>query len=169
MTVEGQPVARYDAHYRESEAACGKPLAEIVGFVSERTEPCRVLDLGAGQGRDTLVFARAGHAVVAVDESAVGVEQLRQASSGLDVEVHHGDVRTFAPNGEFDVVVLDRVLHMLPAEDRVPALERAMGFVVSGGHVLVADTPTNMPSLRAALGGWSVSHDRKGLVIARLG
>ncbi|MFF4603664.1 class I SAM-dependent methyltransferase [Streptomyces sp. NPDC001339] len=39
-----------------------------------------VLELGAGHGRDTLYFARAGFTVHALDFSAVGLEQLRRAA-----------------------------------------------------------------------------------------
>lgn len=36
-----------------------------------------MLDLGCGQGRDALLFARAGHRLLGVDVSSVGIEQMR--------------------------------------------------------------------------------------------
>ncbi|MFF7701071.1 SAM-dependent methyltransferase [Streptomyces lydicus] len=40
----------------------------------------KVLELGAGHGRDALFFAREGFAVTATDFSPTGLEQLRQAA-----------------------------------------------------------------------------------------
>ena len=44
----------------------------------------------------------------------------------------------------FDVVILDRVLHMLAADARIPTLETALGAVAPGGHLLVAERPKGM-------------------------
>ena len=110
----------YDREYRQCESACGEPFAEFVEFFSSRTRPLAVLDLGCGQGRDALVAARHGHIVHGVDIAASGVAQFeKQADAeGLDVRCEVRDVEQFDTDQEYDVVVLDRVLHMLPSEER---------------------------------------------------
>lgn len=60
-----------------------------------------------------------------------------------------GDVETFSADREYDVVVLDRVLHMLPSEERrLALLGRVRKWVAPGGHILLADTKSNRALIR---------------------
>ena len=64
----------YDQHYRAGRGQCGDPFPEFVAFFdSDDRQRARVLDLGCGQGRDALLAARLGHAVVGVDLCAIGI------------------------------------------------------------------------------------------------
>jgi SAM-dependent methyltransferase len=61
----------------------------------------KILELGSGQGRDTLLFLRNGFEVCAVDYSEKGLEDLREKAERLGVggfiqTVHH-DVRRAFP------------------------------------------------------------------------
>ncbi|MEZ4436572.1 MAG: class I SAM-dependent methyltransferase [bacterium] len=143
---------KYDEHYRDDPAACGAPFAEFEAFCRQ-IDVGSVLDLGCGQGRDALMFARAGHRVVGVDVSVVGINQMLEAAraEGLAVQGVVDDICTWLPDRLFDIVVLDRVLHMLPAPARVPLLEKAMEAVTPGGHLLVAEGPRGMVPVRRAV------------------
>lgn len=163
------PSVKYDQHYLEDPAACGKPFSEFEAFCRD-AEPGTVLDLGCGQGRDALMFARAGHHVVGVDVSSVGIEQMLAAArrEGLDVEGMVHDIVTYRPQQAFDVVVLDRVLHMLPEATRSTALANAMVAVAPGGHLLVAEGPKGMVPVRQAIDqrGWSLPKATRNRLIA---
>lgn len=163
------PDVTYDKHYRDDPAACGTPFTEFATFCHQ-VEPGSVLDLGCGQGRDALMFARAGHRVVGVDLSAVGIEQMRAtaAAEGLRVEGVVHDITTYEPAEAFDLVVLDRVLHMLPADARIPMLGVAMAAVAPGGHLLIAEGPKGLAPLRAVVeeAGWSLPLARRNRLIA---
>jgi 2-polyprenyl-3-methyl-5-hydroxy-6-metoxy-1,4-benzoquinol methylase len=107
-------VTDYELEYQRSQAACGDPFPEFVDLFEALPLPSTVLDLGAGQGRDTLVAARLGHRVVAVDISPTGIGQILAAAQreNLSIEGVVADLTMYCPNGQFDVVVLDRVVHM---------------------------------------------------------
>jgi len=164
------PPVKYDAYYRDDPVTCGDPFAEFAAFC-QQARAGSVLDLGCGQGRDALLFARAGHRVVGVDVSSVGVEQMLATaeSEGLQVDGLVQDIRAYQPPDTFDVVVLDRVLHMLDAEDRPPVLERAMQAVAPGGHLLVAEGPQGMKPVRAAVeqAGWLLPQATRNRLIAQ--
>lgn len=161
---------KYDQYYRDDPAACGTPFTEFEAFCDDAA-PGTVLDLGCGQGRDALMFARAGHRVVGVDISSVGVGQMCESAraEGLDVQGFVSDVRTFEPDRRFDIVILDRVLHMLDAEDRIPTLENAMRAVADGGHLLVAEGPKGMVPVREAIerAGFSVVSGKPNRLFAK--
>lgn len=161
---------KYDEHYRSDPAACGAPFAEFVRFCEEAA-PGAVLDLGCGQGRDALMFARAGHRVVGVDVSRVGVEQMLATAQaeGLSVEGVVANITNYEATQRFDVVILDRVLHMLTAVASAATLTLAMEAVEAGGHLLIAEGAKGMTPIRErlALCGWSFVYAKPNRLIAK--
>jgi len=76
--------------------------------------PARVLDCGAGTGFVSLIAARLGHEVTALDLSPAMLDKLRAtaAKAGLDIDVVVGEA-TDVP-GTFDVVIERHLLWTLP-------------------------------------------------------
>ncbi|MHB1536288.1 MAG: class I SAM-dependent methyltransferase, partial [Acidimicrobiales bacterium] len=68
--------------------------------------PARVLDCGAGTGFLSLLAARLGHQVTALDLSGAMLERLRERADGegLEIDVREGSA-TEPPPGPFDVVM----------------------------------------------------------------
>jgi SAM-dependent methyltransferase len=77
--------------------------------------PARVLDCGAGTGFLTLIAARMGHKVTAVDLSSGMLGHLRRQADreGLGVEIVEGSAET-PPEGPFDAVMERHVVWTLP-------------------------------------------------------
>ncbi len=165
----------YEQHYQAGRGVCGEPFPEFVAFFDAyEREEADVLDLGCGQGRDALLAARRGHRVVGVDLSETGIAQMLDDARAEELNVHGvvGDIAVWEPAGMFDIVVLDRVLHLLADdEERLRVLERACAHVRPSGHVLVADTPSQQGMLRTFIASnhprWEVTLQRKGFVFAR--
>lgn len=164
---------RYDKHYADSPKACGEPFAPFVQFVKELDQPASVLDLGCGQGRDALMFARAGHSVLGIDISRVGVGQLLEVATAerLDLRAEVHDVEGYTPVETHDVVLLDRLLHMLSDDPtRTAVLERAAAATRLDGFILVSEYPKQVPLVRAFFAdrpGWALRRDAKGFVFAQ--
>jgi 2-polyprenyl-3-methyl-5-hydroxy-6-metoxy-1,4-benzoquinol methylase len=79
--------------------------------------PCRVLELGCGDGVNAVFMASRGCSVTAVDVSATALEMARenQSEAGVEVEWIEGDVFELAPPDEPYDLVFDRgLLHHLP-------------------------------------------------------
>lgn len=157
-------IVKYDKYYADDPQACGDPFAEFIEFFGRHIpEPVRVLDLGCGQGRDALFVARLGHSVFGVDVSEVGIHQMLESArlEKLDVDGVVGDASGFKSRSKFDVVLLDRVVHMLSdAADQHRLLRTAERLTRKNGHVLVADTKKNREMIRSFFcrdeGGWSL-------------
>jgi SAM-dependent methyltransferase len=69
----------------------------------------KILELGCGQGRDTLFFASKGIEVVALDYSPIGIERLQKLASERNLSNIHAsvfDARNALPfkDNEFDAV-----------------------------------------------------------------
>lgn len=99
--------------------------------------PTRVLDCGAGTGFFSLVAARLGHVVTALDVSAQMLERLlaSAAAEGLEIDVVHGPA-TEPPEG-FDVVMERHLLWTLP--DPVAAL-RAWRQAAPAGRLVAVES-----------------------------
>ena len=103
--------------------------------------PLRVLDVGCGEGKDAVFFARNGYEVCAFDRVEAGLEKGRRLARacGAKVRFFQADARTFRPSEEYDIVFSSGVLHCLPPESRREILESYQARTPSGGlHALNA-------------------------------
>ena len=165
----------YDKLYSETPDALGPPTQEFVDFFDayDRSN-ARILDVGCGQGRDALFIARQGHQVVAVDLSPAGIKDVMAAATAeeLSIEGIVADITAFQPEGEFDVILIDRTLHMLPASDQRSVLASLLLHLRSKGWLLIADERSNMARFHDVLAKsdlpWSVTKDGKGYLFAQL-
>lgn len=98
--------------------------------------PARVLDCGAGTGFLSLIAARLGHKVTALDTSPAMLAGLRSraADLGLGIEVVEG-LASAPPPGPFDVVMERHLVWTLP--DPVGTLAAWRNVAPQGRMVLV--------------------------------
>jgi len=75
----------------------GTVSAEIVELCTGLPKNARVLDLGAGDGRNALFLSRQGHNVTAVDISALGIAKLlhRANEQHLSITALTEDLRAY--------------------------------------------------------------------------
>ncbi|MGH9090698.1 MAG: class I SAM-dependent methyltransferase [Acidimicrobiales bacterium] len=101
-------------------------------------EPAAVLDCGAGTGFLSLLAARLGHRVTALDLSTGMLERLRRsaAAEGLEVDVVVGPANE-PPSAGFDAVVERHLLWTLP--DPRGAL-RAWREAAPGGRLVLVES-----------------------------
>ncbi len=137
-----QLAEEWDRRFRSVERVFrAEPDETLVELVSPLT-PGNAVDLGAGEGRNSLWLASKGWHVVAVDASGVALERLNRlaAADGLVVDEAHDDVVRYldsvkARQNTFDLVVLAYV-HP-PSQLRVQMIAAGARVVSPGGHLFV--------------------------------
>ena len=165
---------KYEKLYQETRNCCGEPFPEIAAFfqVYEKGN-AQILDLGCGQGRDALMVARHGHSVLGIDTSETGIHRMEEDAKREDLQVRGvtADITSYEIGTGFDVVIVDRVLHMLAEEDRITVLKRVMRRTFCGGFILIADMPSNKASYRAVFANdssnWASILDKRGFLFVR--
>jgi 2-polyprenyl-3-methyl-5-hydroxy-6-metoxy-1,4-benzoquinol methylase len=134
----------WDERYASSPQLFRQSPDETLVEVASVLPPGRALDLGAGEGRNSLWLAGAGWSVTAVDASAVALERAasRARAEGTEIEIVQADLRAYLeavtanePDGAFDLVVVAFV-HPGPQE-RSELLRAAAAVVSPGGHLFV--------------------------------
>ncbi len=127
----------WDERYAGDQVWSGHPNAALVAEV-EGLAAGRVLDVGCGEGADSVWLARQGWHVTALDVSANAVERTRAAAVAAGVEVDGVAVGLLdAPLAEASY---DLVSAMYPALLRTPthlAEQRLLDLLAPGGTLLV--------------------------------
>lgn len=89
----------WDERYAEPDFTYGTEPNDFLREMATRIPPGPVLGLGEGQGRNAVFLAGLGHAVTAVDQSAVGLARARElaASRGVALSTVVADLGEFDP------------------------------------------------------------------------
>jgi trans-aconitate 2-methyltransferase len=123
----------------------GRPFFDLTSRVAAET-PRRVVDLGCGPGNLTATLTQRwpGAVVEAWDSSTEMVEAARDRG----VDAHVGDVRTWAPQPDTDVVISNATLQWVPEHSEL--LVRWAGQLAAGSWIAM-QVPGNFdaPSHRA--------------------
>ncbi|MGB7860234.1 MAG: class I SAM-dependent methyltransferase [Acidimicrobiia bacterium] len=123
----------WDERYREADLLWS-PTPNL--FVADRLGPARPgtgVDLASGEGRNAIWLSEKGWSMTAVDFSEVAIE--RGAARSDDVEFVVGDVRTWTPNGHFDLVLISYL--QLTAQELRDVVVRASGWLGPGGELFM--------------------------------
>ena len=129
------------------------PVHSEVLEAMESLSPGKALDLGCGQGRNTLFLAQHGFEVTAVDQNELALEILQSIVEQEDLEMTVGlyDINSANLKQSYDLIVSTVVLMFLQA-DRIPAIIRNMQDQTNpGGYNLIVcamdteDYPCQVP------------------------
>lgn len=139
--------AFWDVRFAGPEFAFGRaPNTFVTAEAGRLGSGARVLDLGAGEGRNAVFLARRGHEVTALDFATAGLARASAwaQAEGLDLEVVEADLGAWdAPEAAHDAVVCTFV-HLLSQER--PAMWEAIERTLRPGGVLLGEwfSPRNL-------------------------
>ena len=98
----------------------GNPYPELIKFFTEHSKKGKVLDLGCGQGRDSIPLARHGYDVTGIDNSTVGIEQMNRIAEteSLNLKGKVKDIFEFDNFAEYDFILLDSMFHFAKKDQK---------------------------------------------------
>lgn len=147
--------AIYDENYwnerygKQGNIWSGNPNPQLVAETSALA-PGTALDVGCGEGADTVWLAGRGWQVTGVDISSVALERAARhvSDQGLagQVTLEHHDLLSWTPPAASFDLVSAQFMH-LPRPDREPLFARLSDAVAPGGTLLiVGHSPSDMGS-----------------------
>ena len=154
------------------------PTNDISEFYSNFKSNSIILDVGCGEGRNSIFLTEQGHKVDAFDLSKAGIEKAKVIATekGLDINFFVCDIGDFVFDKEFDVIISHGVLHLPEKSVRDKLIYEAQKHTKPGGYNVIGvftnrlpATPDNAPftkslfdvgELFAKYKGWTIlSHE----------
>jgi len=138
----------YDSEYEKGEYYWGEqpsPLAQYLVSMDE-AKGKRLLDIGSGEGRDAIFFARCGYQVDALEISLPGIRKIRQYSetNGFKVNPVHANMIGYQLSADYEVIYSMGALQFLPPPERAEHFASYKRHTVNGGlnaHMVFVDKP----------------------------
>lgn len=133
-----------------------------------------VLDLGCGEGRDSVFFAARGFEVTGVEVSLAGLRKAERLARARGIRVRwiHGDIARLTLRGPFDLVYSCGAIHYVPRARRDRLFARLANITRPAGyhaHVVFTDRLVYVEKrevidyfeageITAAYAGWRMPH-----------
>lgn len=106
--------------------------------LSPPDRPLKLLDIGCGEGRNAVLFARNGYKVTAFDLSIKGIEKTKKMAeeAGVSMKLFKADVNAFRLEENFDILFSSGVLHYIPKELKEEIFKNYKTYTIKNGlHV----------------------------------
>lgn len=126
----------YDKIYSENKVTFGggRPEKIVQDILRYRTSGS-VLELGAGEGRNSLFLCNNGFDVTAQDISEVGINKIiKQATdNNLKIKTEVGDARALNLNSNFDIFICTFALHHFLRDEALVLIEKIQKYTNPDG------------------------------------
>lgn len=136
----------WDSRYGTADFVFGTEPNDFLRSIAAQIPSGPVLCLAEGEGRNAVFLAGRGHAVTAVDQSAIGLAkaQALAAARGVTLTTAVADLSTYgiAPGAWSGIVAI--FMHLPPALRRDLLARAAAGLQLGGVFVLEAYTPAQL-------------------------
>jgi len=98
-------------------------------------KPYKLLDIGCGEGKDAVFFAKNGYDVTAIDLSETGIEKTKELAKANNVHVNAfvTNINEFNPKENYDIVFSSSVLHLVQKNVRDYLLNSLISHTNNGG------------------------------------
>ena len=108
---------------------------ELLEILPALPKNAKVLDLGCGDGKNSLFLAKYGCDVTAIDRSPQAINKLRSLATKLNVRISAdvGDIRTYNIHREYDLIMSHGVLFCLTRDEWQDLLNRVIKKTKDGG------------------------------------
>lgn len=128
----------YDQKYGTEAFYWGKQPSSMAQLLFQRFPPGdghKLLEIGGGEGRDSVFFARNGYQVTAFDSSAESIRKSVEwaQQEGLSIRFFQADINTYRIGESYDVIFSSGALHYIPHNLREEVISKYKQFTSLGG------------------------------------
>lgn len=137
-------IFNYDEAYQQPGLYWGanpNRIAQMVIDLIPEPQGKRIVDLGAGEGRDLIAFAKAGFDPLGIDLSEIGLAKAREWAEreGLTIQTQQASLVDVTLTGPVDVLYASGAITYLPPELRAERFAHFKAVTPIGGiHVFNA-------------------------------
>ncbi len=126
---------QYDIEYKNCSYFWGAEPGKYVKLITSYISSGQVLDLGAGEGKNSFYLALLGFKVVAIDVSLYAIKnfinratkEIKNKKTNIkNINIIRADIMDWPIAGKFDVVVAYGLLHCLNSEEEIALVIKKM-------------------------------------------
>lgn len=136
----------YNKIYKNNKDVWGKKPNKLLQIAWKKVQSSSwFLDLGCGQGRDSLFMAKKNFKVTAVDISKEGIRNidLMAKKYDLDIRTVSQDIKNFKiNNNRYTIINIFDALHFLEKKDALELIKKVKKNLKQGGFVIISDFST---------------------------
>ncbi|MEC0243248.1 helix-turn-helix domain-containing protein [Paenibacillus dokdonensis] len=139
---QDRTITIYEEEYKTQEYYWGTVPNQICYQVLQSMPPIqhiKLLDIGCGEGKDSVFFARNGYDVTAFDVSDAGIEKTKRLADqfGVHVDVFKADILDYRLESNFDILFSSGVLHYIKPDFRKEIFDNYKQYTNQNGiHIL---------------------------------
>jgi tellurite methyltransferase len=129
----------YNKFYSEDEEAFSREPLPLVKILVEHLQTGKILEIGAGGGRNALFLASQGYEVHAMDISTLAVERLTQQAreKGINLDAVASDIVEEELKDDYDAIICTSMLHHLAKEDAETVIKKMQKHTKPQGFNLI--------------------------------
>ena len=159
------PRSYYEDVYKNDEYFWGVQPSAMCLKVLELmppTKPLSLLDIGCGEGKDSVFFARCGYQVSAFDISDAGIQKTKRLAeeANVYVDAFKANILDFRLERKYDILFSNGVLHHVNPELREEIFANYKEFTEDGG-INVLQCLIEKPYINNIPGKYSLSEHWK--------
>jgi cyclopropane fatty-acyl-phospholipid synthase-like methyltransferase len=148
----------YDKTYSETDYVFGiKPEKTLIDFVSiiPKTKP--VLDIGAGQGRNSIFLANESFLVDAIDPSKVAINTLSQTAikEKYAITTQQVDFKNFNPESKYSAILVFGLIQILDWKSISILLDKIENWLAKDGFIFITGFSVNDASFSKYKKNWT--------------
>ena len=138
--MDDSTAQRYDLLYQNTPHPFGKNSDFLVKEALRYIQSGHVLDLGAGDGRNSIYLASHGFQTFAIDFSRTAIEKIEKTIQIKHIPLHTevADIRKWKFIKMYDLVLATFVLHHLSRSEAIVLIQNMMTHTKTGGLNIIA-------------------------------
>jgi tellurite methyltransferase len=142
---------KYNKIYSSSNVSEDIKPSQILSLIWKNFLPgSKIIDLGCGQGSDSLFLAKNNFSVTAIDSSGVAIGQIKAKKDELkfdNLEPICSDINDFTiERDKYQVIICRNVLNFLDKNQAIKIIQNIKENIKSGGHIIIETFTENDPS-----------------------
>ena len=143
----GKPI-NYDKKYIANSHLWSKPILDNdIKKYLKLLDGKNVLDLGIGEGQNSIPLSELGYNITGIDSSKKALEICKNSSS--NIKLFEGDIRNFnIEQNKYDFIMSRCVLHFLHKNDVYDIIKNIKNNLKPNGLVYISVFSTDDPSLK---------------------
>ena len=141
----------YNEYYSINKDAFGKkPEKILVDYAHLLSKQFPVLDIGAGQGRNTAYLSKLNYLVDAIDPSSVSVQTMKEmkAHENLSFNTFHADFKDFPGDRKYSAILVFGLIQILNWDEIALLKNKIAGWLQKEGLLFITSFTTKDSSFK---------------------